>query len=217
MDSMTGIKIPSKAAIGEYFFRLYFGNGSPIDLCVRRAYLDLRRTLHGIGTLPKAENLYHAASDMVRTLLTDMLEDSSVSDRSTFDNWHRQQCERLIELYASWGFPFFSVGQAQKWINMGLKYAVTLGAVGALPGIDQERIFSIAHAPLDNIFLKALERRGHHPDLKLRPWSRIASYDTYFAFQVWLREEFSDSAPLAVEFGLWLQEMSLVTDVPRSE
>jgi hypothetical protein len=217
MDSIVGVKLPSQDAIGEYLFRLYFGKGSPIDLCVRRAYLDLSRTLHGIRVIPKADILYHAASDTVRELLTGLLEEKSVSDQSAFDDWHRQQCERLIELYASRGYSAFSVGQAQKWLNMGLKYAITLGAVGILPGIDHERFLKIAHAPLDNIFLKALESRGHHPDLELRPWSRIANYDTYFAFQLWLRKEFSDSAPLAVEFELWLKEMSLAPDVLRSE
>ena len=49
-----------------------------------------------------------------------------VSQRD-FDRWHEAACTKLQTLYHDHGFTDFSVGQAQKWLNMSLKYVFTLG------------------------------------------------------------------------------------------
>jgi hypothetical protein len=101
------------------------------------------------------------------------------------------------------------VGQAQKWLNMALKYVFVFGE-NRLPGY--AHVFELAHIPLDNIILDALYPLGA-PRLTTA-WSRIALYEEYMVIQSWVRSAFPGSAPLAVEFALWQNTDS---SIPRDE
>jgi hypothetical protein len=81
---------------------------------------------------------------------------------------------------------------------MTLKYVYVYGE-DDLPGFLE--LYGLAHIPIDNIILSAL-RRFDPPVIKSR-WSRLRDYDEYHRFQVWVRERFKGSVPLAVEFHLW--------------
>src|SRR5262249_50163145 len=94
--------------------------------CVRRAYRDLNRTLHGVARLPDSVELVERAATRVRADLANLAA-SSVANQKMFDAWHRNACLRLCALYAESGFPTFCVGQAQKWFNMALKYVYVFG------------------------------------------------------------------------------------------
>jgi hypothetical protein len=105
----------------------------------------------------------------------------------------------LQRLYCDGGFRGFSVGQGQKWVNMSLKYAAVAFGEQALPGI--ERLVPWLHVPVDNIVLAA-------PELREAPsfsstWSRLADYDSYFAFQRWFRQAFPHCPPLITELRIW--------------
>jgi len=225
-DPINIIPLPSHDQILEYLVLLYFSDGrrksdvlqTPrdyIDLCVRRAYLDVSRTLHGIGTVRGFDELRKEVGDKIQKSVAQLLEDNPIADQSAFDLWHEQLCKSLMDLYAKRGYRAFTVGQAQKWVNMTLKYIICLGSVGVVPRIDRDRLFLVAHAPLDNLFLEALKERqkGYPDEGELRPWSRIKRYDIYLKFQEWLRKPenrppaTSGSPPLAVEFELFLRKL----------
>ncbi len=91
-----------------------------------------------------------------------------------------------------------TIGQAQKWLNMAVKYVFVFGE-GRLPGY--ERFFRLAHVPIDNIILESATFEGLRTFRER--WSRIGNYDDYLAFQQAVRELFPDSAPLAIEFWAW--------------
>jgi hypothetical protein len=55
---------------------------------------------------------------MFTVYFTNLLNDSSLS-QETFDNIHKGICDELKRIYGAFGFTY---GQAQKWINMTLKY-----------------------------------------------------------------------------------------------
>ena len=180
--------------------RLYFGDDPDgLSCCIGRAYRDLNRTLHGLTQIPDTQSIRARASIVVRSFLTRLVESTGVvSDQAAFDERHRDASTELCSTYSGAGFPEFRVGQAQKWLNMALKYVFVFGE-DRLPGYAQ--VFGLAHVPIDNIILDRLRTYGV-PRLATT-WSRVNSYEEYMGVQRWLRSAFPDSAPLAVEFHLW--------------
>lgn len=198
--------MPGLSAKGreDYLLLLYFGPSpkSPVGRCVRRAYLDLRRTLHGIGQNRERQQLRVQAHQLLAERLDDLVLTKSVVSQTEFDSWHRILVMEMCDYYRDHGFPAFSVGQAQKWINMTLKYAITFGDE-YIPEIS--RFFRLCHVPIDNIILQDLAALGA-PQISVR-WSRLVDYSEYFSLQTWVRETFPDENPLAVEFRLWKEGM----------
>ncbi len=191
--------MPTRADQCDFLRRLYFGTDrDPLVACVRRAYRDLNRTLHGVARLSDSVQLGERAAARVQSALAE-LSASTVANQTMFDAWHRDACTQLCSLYAKAGFPTFCVGQAQKWLNMVFKYVHVFGEQ-RLPGF--ERLYGFGHVPLDRIMLTQLRSYGA-PRLS-GPWSRIQDYAEYMHFQQWIRQHFPDRAPLAVEFHLWL-------------
>jgi hypothetical protein len=177
---------------------LYFGsNPDNLSACIERAYRDFNRTLHGVAHIvEKKPEVHDRASAQVRSFLTGLAD---ITDQTAFDNWHRTACAELSRIYSEAGYKDFHAGQAQKWLNMALKYILVFGEE-RVPGY--AHVFELAHAPLDNIILDRFSRYGLR---KLTTaWSRL-SYEEYMGVQLWLRSSFPDS-PLAVEFALYLFE-----------
>ena len=196
---MQRFRNPTPADQFEYLLRLYFGSDPDrLSCCIGRAYRDLNRTLHGFAKVPEGEGLRVRASAVVRAFLTGLAGAGGL-DQPAFDRRHQAACMELCSTYSAAGFAEFRVGQAQKWLNMALKYVFAFGE-DRLPGY--AGVFGLAHIPLDNIILGQLRR--HRVPRLASAWSRVASYEEYMGIQRWIRSAFSDSAPLAVEFALWL-------------
>jgi hypothetical protein len=191
---------PSQTDQHDFLLRLYFGSGDDfLDLCLKRAYLDLSRTVHGIGKYP---NAYIEAKQFIHKELSQLPKQLEIYNLQHFDAWHETLCQNLVTLYNQHGYAFFYVGQAQKWINMAFKYIYVFGEE-KLPGYSS--FYGLCHMPIDNIIIKNLAFK--HPPTFTRPWSRIESYKEYMDFQRWVRRSFEDSSPLAIEFRFW-QEAS---------
>jgi hypothetical protein len=201
---MPGFPVPTRADQCEFLLRLYFGaDPDRLGACVNRAYRDLNRTLHGLVGLPTATELRERARMHVRSALATLPRSAAAESQGTFDAWHRNACDVLCATYAEAGFPSFTVGQAQKWLNMAFKYVHVFGEEH-LPGFGG--LYAFGHVPLDNIMLRQLARYGA-PRLP-GPWSRLRDYKDYFGFQEWIRQHFPGAAPLAVEFHLWQESSS---------
>jgi hypothetical protein len=198
---MQRFSIPTPAEQYEYLLRLYFGSSTDrLTGCISRAYRDLNRTLHGLAKVSEGAGLHDQASAVVRSFLTGLVGvRGPCLDQPSYDDRHKAACARLCSTYSTWGFTEFRAGQAQKWLNMGLKYVLVFGE-DRLPGY--RSVFELAHIPLDNIILDCLCRRFGCPRLTT-PWSRVG-YEEYMAVQHWVRNTFPGSAPLAVEFALYL-------------
>ena len=109
----------------EYLLRLIFRREIDLAACMKVAYGDFNRTMDGFGKEPDKEDIHAKAVKVLTDSLTALkarLENPMA--QSDFDNWHRKTCEDLIAVYGN--FPFHA-GQAQKWINMTLKYIFTVG------------------------------------------------------------------------------------------
>jgi hypothetical protein len=132
--------------------------------------------------------------------VADLLRPIIIDSQSSFDGWHRQLATDLCAYYRRAGFGSFTIGQAQKWINMTLKYAVIFGDE-RIPGVS--RLYPWLHVPIDNFVLDAIQLAGG-PRLNSR-WSRTADYSEYFAVQLWFRRSFPQEEPLSVEFHFWAE------------
>jgi len=183
----------------------YFGReGDWLDRCIRRAYLDMNRTLHGLGTLGEGHAGWKSA--MLRALrgrLT-MLPGVHAWTQASFDAWHYESVDMLKRISSEHGFSSLSVGQAQKWINMSVKYAIALGE-RRVPGFFH--VYDVAHVAIDSVVLGRLTELGM-PPLGCA-WSRLDEYNRYIQCQQWVRDRFRDEYPLEVEYRLW-QEAPLI-------
>jgi hypothetical protein len=194
--------IPSATDQYEYLLRLYFGSDSDrLSSCIARAYRDFNRTLHGFGQVSESKGIHTQGSAVVRSFLTGLVDSGSgCRDQESFDDRHKNACTNLCSTYSRAGFDKFRVGQAQKWLNMALKY-VFVFREKRLPGYSP--VFNLAHIPLDNIILDSFRKRHSDAPCLGTAWSRISSYEEYMGVQRWVRSTFPNSVPLAVEFALW--------------
>jgi hypothetical protein len=182
----------------NFLVRVYFGTTDIRELrlsAVDRAYRDVNRTMHGIGTLQTNET-YNTLRHFVNNIAGEIL--NVTYDQNSFDSWHLRKCDELKSEFLRVLNYKISYGQAQKWINMTLKYMFAIGSE-IITGID--RNYDLFHIPLDNIIqdkliLNNIER------IPIR-WSRIDNYQTYFHYQNLVRNTFAGQIPLDVEFRLF--------------
>jgi len=187
---------PTQKEQENFLYRLYFGGrGIALEQAVRRAYQDLSRTVHGAAS---HVNAHQRASRLLQREVEALALNSNENTQEIFDNWHQSACESICKLYAEENYNKFYVGQAQKWINMTMKY-IYVFTEERLPGYLP--LYPFCHVPIDNIVLAM-------PEFKrlttfTTAWSRISSYAKYLEFQLRVRDRFPGTAPLAVEFHVW--------------
>lgn len=125
--------------------------------------------------------------DTIYNELTELFKSNNMN-QDEFDKFHKLVCDKLINTSSK----ILTYGQAQKWINMTLKY------VSMFDHVRTEKTYEFYHVPIDNIILHSTK----YKKLGTR-WSRISSYDKYFDFQKWFRNN-NEGIPLDVEFNMWL-------------
>ena len=199
MSAESSVKhIVSGSDWDDFVAVCYFGrDGDWLDRCMRRAYLDMNRTLHGVSKLGEGHLDWKSAMLRVLRDRLVMLPGEHAWTMRSFDAWHQESLDILKRISSEHGFSL-SVGQAQKWINMSIKYAIALGE-HRVPGF--HCVYDVAHVALDNIVLARLGEGGM-PPLGCA-WSRLNDYRQYINCQQWVRDHFHGSCPLEVEYWLW--------------
>jgi hypothetical protein len=179
----------------ESLIVFYFGHDEDyLTRCREHAYRDFQRTLRGIAKLARAEEAYSRADEALQLTA---IRDTAAPTQEHFDTWHRSTCSELAAIYEDCGYSF-TVGQAQKWINMTLKYIYVMGDA-RVPGFGH--LYDLCHVPLDRILMDALLKYGFEP--LPCAWSSLNDYDIYLDRHHWVRSRFPVS-PLDVEFKLWM-------------
>ncbi len=229
----------------DFLWYSYFGivnsdiqNGSadPEGVCIRRAYLDLNRTLDyskSESVLKKetkdVQKAYSESKRIFRNeiekklkeLITGLLSETEASE-AAFDAWHRRACEEVLTIANNSKYnhePLFAkrmtYGQAQKWINMTLKYMLVMG----LRQKEMEKIVLYMHIPLDSyIFSAASVKEGgviydgdaakglgiKKPDIV---WSQL-SPEQYIAYQSAARAKVSllNMSSIEWEGAAWIAQ-----------
>lgn len=180
-------------------------NNDFYDACVRRAYRDFNRTLRGIGEIQKKESFDEMVS-VVKIEIKKLIE-TEFENQNSFDSEHEKSCDLIIknfdELYNNKVIyndksQELTYGQAQKWINMSIKYLFLLGE----NKINEIRLnLQYFHVPIDSIIIKNIEENHQISTFFNKPWSKLDDYGKYLKYQSELRKlaKNKDISPLEFE------------------
>lgn len=183
-----------------------------MKLAIEKAYRDLQRTMSGFpksGESKKNEGkkqdvilrdeIKKNARERIRVKIDNMIKCNS-TEQTTFDKLHEDACEALIEEFKKNEYEGFTIGQAQKWINMTFKYLNLLDYNGI------EKIYEFCHIPIDRYILEyMLEKNIIEKEnfKKAIHWSKIKKYQDYFEIQEKFRDNCKGKIPLDEEFEIW--------------
>jgi len=179
---------------------------------VKLGYRDVCRTMRGISN---ARELSKSIKQCVVAFITD-LQNRPPTSQSELDRLHQLCCEECIQCREQYIqgckqqciMPFgveVHYGQAQKIVNMSLKYWYNEFALYGernlgFPNNNMEYFF---HLPIDNQILSHLVRCCDFRRPTTLPWSKW-EYDHYVAFQTELRDRLiNNHKPLEIDYMLW--------------
>lgn len=198
--------------IADFYRVCLFGTKDPdIKDAAKRAYRDLCRTLK----LNKGENgISHrdnVISEIIELRIKEKLVNSDCMSQGDYDEFHHALCKEIIGYYSNKKryVSDFYYGQAQKWINMTMKYLCVIGEE-RYPRLN--RLYPFLHIPIDSVILgkiigdfeiESVAVKGKRVLLKNLSWSRIDK-DTYDAIQNVLHEKIGENEiPIVWEFKAW--------------
>ena len=200
--------------------------------CVEKAYLDLCRTLRYKKDI-KDNNKKKDLKDSISTMILDSIdnypnvnENDSIyniecsgcnNDCEKFDAWHHKLTNNIVTKCNESGLfeKDFTVGHAQKWINMTIKYLRIMGE------FNEEIPMSAIHIPIDDYILSAAAKRdeivggfkikGLGIKRTIESWSKIIDYKQYCDYQKEIRnkckEIYADELqPIEWENFAWIAE-----------
>lgn len=201
------------------------------DYCIKKAIMKAYEDATNQGAYNtlfrktiEAEKLKElkAASDAARKDSSEFLFSQIQKLRAFADNyeeWHKDTCEEIRGKYSAVYFekdtPFFTYGNAQKWVNMSMKY---IWMLGFLPAEVPEPAL---HIPVDSYIIDALwdvsqsikfplkegvsverTRSYEKPSEKVIGWSQWKSADYRDTFRNSIR---NDAFTLAWENNAWIE------------
>ena len=188
-------------ALREFFIFTYFktkecenNHNDLIQNIIKKAYNDATmmgayNTLISKELFDKSYSAYCKATKLIMEEIYNVKV--NITSQESFDKWHEKTCGKIIDCYdgVNSNKSIFTYGNAQKWLNMALKY---LWLLGALPNdIKEERL----HAPIDSYILQKLRNLKAEGVTcsadtfyyKGNSWSKISDYNDYFDLQKVIR------------------------------
>lgn len=157
------------------------------NLAINRAYRDFCRT---IRKEPGGINARMNLKDS-KTKATNIILEFLKKDKSNYDEWHEDLCKKLVDLR-------YTYGQAQKWVNMTMKYLYILGYKF------NDKTIEKLHVPIDSkIIEKAQDIVRKDIMDKIASWSSIDNYKIYWKFQDNLRTNLKPDTPFFWELKVW--------------
>lgn len=171
----------------------------PIVAASNRAYRDLNRTI-------RFKKLPQDRRDLLRNTVTALLKkeiptlvEFGVDDQKEYDSWHYRICTNILTYYRKADVEFH-YGQAQKWLNMTMKYLYVIGEYTF------DGLFQYLHVPIDNYVFNIAKKELGIPWPTIA-WSRWDDYDhQYMEYQMALRSKICGYYPLRWEFKFWMKE-----------
>ena len=176
----------------------YFGDlNISIEVASNRAYRDMCRTIkfNKLKDITDRRKLRDKVNIMFETEIK-KLTSGSKKNPDDFNNWHGEVCENMKNLYEEKGIKL-TYGQAQKWVNMTIKYLYLFG------GYTFDSVFEELHIPVDNYILDIANKKLRI-DKPKTPWSKW-NEEQYRNYQNEIKSKIKIS-PLCWEFENWLNE-----------
>ena len=183
----------------KFLMFVYLGDEEDaVKGAVKRAYRDFQRVMGGIGS---AENkrMKAAAQEYLTARLRVYFAQESFG---AFDEWHRETADGLKKCFC--GFPRFTYGCAQKWINMAFKYLYCLVDFAPQLGLRLPlEAFAECHLPIDRRTARCAKENGI--EISFSAWSRLDDYDEYMRLQSAVREigKAEGRSALDLDFQWW--------------
>lgn len=176
----------------------------------------------------KANNFIDSKNELIKNICKNILsriktKEGEISFKnSDFDDWHKAKCEEIKEKmngnYETVNNSdekileeSFTIGQAQKWVNMTLKY---LWLLDALPKNICEKDL---HIPIDSYIIEiAYDNKNKFENalgLEEKPeesWSKLSKYEDYFKIQKAIRKAIktnttNETIPIKWESLAWIE------------
>ena len=160
-----------------------------ITLAITKSYRDLMRTIRGFSRNPEHDTIIKNARQTLHTSITAILA-AEIQTQAEFDDLHKTACYNLI---SSFNGQTFTIGQAQKWINMTFKN------LHLLDYPEVQKVYEYCHIPIDNYMLNITNYTMN------QAWSKLNDYCEYLEYQNWFRNKYPSDIPLDKEFYLWLE------------
>ena len=164
-----------------------------------RAYRDMCRTIRF------EKGVSQKLKDNCRTRVIELIETkikkcNSIDTIEKYDKFHDSLCLRIIDCYDNQTIAEITYGQAQKWVNMTMKYLCVLYE-GQCDWLN--KIYSFLHIPIDSIILdKAKKEFPNDFSVNNTPWCQL-SREEYITIQNKLRAVIKDVALIDWEFKAW--------------
>ena len=120
-------------------------NDEVYTAAVKLGYLDMCRTCHGIGAKvsdAQREESFKNLGGKIKSLL----RDNSIDSQEAFDAKHKELCHYYMKLLSDNQYVI-KYGQAQKVVNMALKYLFCCEDASSNP------VFQYCHMPLDGLIM----------------------------------------------------------------
>ncbi len=201
--------------------------GTDLKTAFECGYADMaKRTLRGAKDALGMEPTDFRDILIEKDLIPEFVKFLNPASSKPFDEWHKEMCDLLIDEYDTGGYKEFTVGKAQKWLNMAIKYAclycyeyqgnlanhigefhVPIDRIIATPIV---RDLGIALPEYDKFHMPPKEKwsdfDAHKKDYA---WSQIQDYDSYLRCQKEIREKCKEKnyeSPLHWEFAEWLAQ-----------
>lgn len=107
----------------------------------------------------------------------DAVTSRNFRNETDFNDWHKDLCDELVGLYdeVKDQDTFFTYGNAQKWVNMTLKYIYLLNKYCGKYGEKILTVEKYLHIPLDSYMISVLKSE-FGIDITEK-WSKIKSYE----------------------------------------
>lgn len=164
-----------------------------------RAYRDMCRTIRF------EKGVSQKLKDDCRTRVIELIETkikkcNSIDTVEKYNEFHDSLCLRMIDCYDNQTIAQITYGQAQKWVNMTMKYLCVLYE-GQCDWLN--KIYSFLHIPIDSIILdKAKKEFPNEFPVNNTPWSQL-SREEYITIQNKFRAVIKDVALIDWEFKVW--------------
>ena len=171
-----------------------------IEIIVRLGYLDVNRTIAGINEEQRF-TFEQTVALFIRNLLT-----SPPTNLTKFDQLHHECCQDCLASRSTKGAKIH-YGQAQKLLNMSLKYLYNEYSIykreSNIFGFPDNNIEQFFHLPIDRQILDFLTRKCKFNKPTLLPWSQW-EYNHYISFQHQLRKRINKQyCPLEIDYMTW--------------
>jgi hypothetical protein len=172
----------------DFLIKLYFDTKEGFHIAgIKSAFLDFSRTLP-----VESENRATIKQNAINFIMQELQKITwkKFKTQNEFDDFHEKTCTGLKDKWEQLTF-----GQAQKWINMTLKYWLLFGEK-RINGIEKNAKYF--HIPIDRYVQK-----GMFKDKKPSPWSKINNYKDYFDYQKRHRQKNTGNYPIIDEFNFF--------------